>query len=269
MRPVFYMLINALWISLLFPLAILVMVVTLNRDAAVWMARKAWAPFLVWISGSKMTVTGREHVDPKRPTVYVSNHQSTLDIPVVFCALDVNFRFVAKSQLRWVPLLGWYLWAGGHIFVDRGNRRSAIASLRAAAQRIRAGTSILMYPEGTRSPDGRILPFKKGPFALALEAGVSVCPITIEGTDKVMPKNRWAITPGQIKVKIGAPIDAAAYADRGRDALMRDVRDVVINQSLELGGVGGDRTDFVAAQGMEGVGRSRVPESRPPQAGGP
>jgi 1-acyl-sn-glycerol-3-phosphate acyltransferase len=181
----------------------------------------------------------------------VSNHQSTLDIPAMFIAVPVNFRYVAKKQLKYVPVLGWYLWIGGHIFVDRGNRRSAIASLELAAQKIRNGRSIVMYPEGTRSADGRILPFKKGPFALALQAGVAVCPVTIEGTARIMPKNRWAITPGEVKIKIGAPIDASKYAALGREALMRDVRNIVITQSLELGGLGGDRDDFATA-GAEG-----------------
>jgi 1-acyl-sn-glycerol-3-phosphate acyltransferase len=255
MRALFYIVVNAIWLVLLFPLAMIMMILTLNGDTGVWIARRLWSPFLIWISGSKMTVIGRDHVDPARPTVYVSNHQSTLDIPALFVAVPVNFRFVAKSQLRWVPLLGWYMWAGGHVFVDRGNRRGAISSLRAAAERIRRGRSILMYAEGTRSADGRILPFKKGPFALALEAGVAVCPITIEGTASIMPKNRWRVTPGEIKVKIGAPIDAKAYASRGRDALMRDVREVVIAQSLELGGPGGDPSDFVPSAGREGLGR--------------
>jgi 1-acyl-sn-glycerol-3-phosphate acyltransferase len=261
MRSVLFMAINAVWMTLLLPVAFLAMLVTLDRGAGVWLARTWWSPFLVrQVAGARLTVIGSENVDPKRPTVYVSNHQSTLDIPVLFMAIPVNFRFVAKSQLRWVPVLGWFLWIGGHIFVNRSNHRSAVRSLRAAARKIHDGCSILMYPEGTRSSDGRILPFKKGPFSLALEAGVSVCPVTIEGTARIMPKNRWGITPGPVKVKIGKPIDARAYADRGKDALMRDVRDVVIAQSLELGGLGGDRDDFVAARGHEGVGR---PDSRP------
>ncbi|HEX4621650.1 MAG TPA: lysophospholipid acyltransferase family protein [Myxococcaceae bacterium] len=260
MRSVLFMVINAVWMTLLLPLDFLAMLVTWNKDSGVWLARSWWSPFLVRVvAGAKLTVIGLENVDPKRPTVYVSNHQSTLDIPVLFMAIPVNFRFVAKSQLRWVPVLGWYLWLGGHIFVNRSNRRSAVRSLRAAAQKIHDGCSILMYPEGTRSPDGRILPFKKGPFSLAVEAGVSVCPVTVEGTARIMPKNRWKITPGPVKVKIGKPIDARAYAVRGRDALMREVRDVVIAQSLELGGVGGDREDFPAAPGREHLAEASAP----------
>jgi 1-acyl-sn-glycerol-3-phosphate acyltransferase len=259
MRSVLFMVINAVWMTLLLPMAFLAMLVTLRKDSGVWLARTWWSPFLVrTVAGARLTVIGLENVDPKRPTVYVSNHQSTLDIPVLFMAIPINFRFVAKSQLRWVPVLGWFLWIGGHIFVNRSNHRSAVRSLHAAGLKIRNGCSILMYPEGTRSADGRILPFKKGPFRLAVEAGVAVCPVTIEGTAQIMPKNRWTITPGEVKVKIGKPIDASAYAERGRDALMQDVRDVVIAQSLELGGLGGDRKDFAAPRGFEGVGRPKT-----------
>jgi 1-acyl-sn-glycerol-3-phosphate acyltransferase len=256
LKPILYMIVNAVWISLLFPFAILAMLVTWNTDSALWMARRMWSPFLVWISGSTVQVEGMENCDAKRPTIYVSNHQSTLDIPILLSTLPVNFRFVAKHQLRWVPVLGWYLWLGGHIFIDRGNRRRAIASLQRAGEKIRNGTSIVMYAEGTRSPDGRILPFKKGPFALALEAKVAVCPITIEGSGKVMPKNRWTIQGQTIRMKIGKPIDAGSFGEKGRDALMREVRDTIIQQSLDLGGIGGARGDFVAGEGVEGVGAS-------------
>jgi 1-acyl-sn-glycerol-3-phosphate acyltransferase len=254
-RMTWYMFLHGAWISLLFPFA-LVATLLHPRSGAVWMARDIWAPFLIWVSGARLVVHGLKNVDPKRPTVYVSNHQSTFDIPVLFAALPVNFRFVAKHQLKWVPVLGWYMVIGGHILIDRSNRARAIATLEKAARKIRRGTSILMYPEGTRSPDGSILPFKKGPFALALKAGVAVCPVTIEGTGRLMPKNSWKIqSGGEIHVKIGAPIDAAAYAPHERDRLARDVRDVIIAQSLELGGRGGDREDVLALPGVEGVGR--------------
>jgi 1-acyl-sn-glycerol-3-phosphate acyltransferase len=167
----------------------------------------------------------------------------------------VPFRYVAKHQLRWVPLLGWYLWLAGHIFVNRSNRRAAIASLERASGQIRSGTSIVVYPEGTRSEDGRILPFKKGPFALALKARVPIVPVTIEGSWRVMPKNSWDIKPGEIQVMIGAPIDTRTFAEDDREGLLRVVRDQIIEQSLLLGGRGGDREDTVAAAGMEGVGR--------------
>lgn len=252
----FHMLVNAVWMSFLFPFALLAAILH-PKSGGMWVARDIWAPFLLWVARSKLRVYGQENVDPDRPTVYVANHQSAFDIPVLVMAVPTNFRYVAKSQLRWVPVLGWFLWIAGHVFVDRGNRQKAISSLDNAAARIRRGTSIMIYPEGTRSPDGRILPFKKGPFALALKAGVAVVPITIEGTARLMPKNSWKINLGQdIRVRIGKPINASQYGPNERERLMRDVRNVIIAQSLELGGKGGDKDDVVAATGQDGVSRS-------------
>ncbi len=249
-------LVTAAWLIILFPFACLAMLLTLDGGVSIWMARKLWSPVLLWVGGIRLVVHGRQNADPRRPTIYVSNHQSTADIPALFVALGVNFRFVAKNELKYVPFLGWYLYLAGHVFVDRGNRRAAIASLDRAAQKIRSGTSILVFPEGTRSPDGRILPFKKGPFALALKARVPICPVTIEGSGRVMPKNTWKITPGEVHVMIGEPIDTAAFAEDDRERLIRVVRDRIIEQSLRLGGKGGDSSDAVAAQGREGVGEA-------------
>jgi 1-acyl-sn-glycerol-3-phosphate acyltransferase len=242
--------------SICFVLAILAMIVTLNPSNSVWVARHLWSPVLLWAGGAKLVVHGAENVDPKRPTIYVANHQSTIDIPAHFMAVPVPFRYVAKSQLKWVPFIGQYLWIAGHVFVNRSNRQAAISSLQKAGQKVRNGTNIFLYPEGTRSPDGRILPFKKGPFALALEARVPICPVTIEGTGSIMPKNSWNIVPGPVHVKIGKPIDTTAFAANDREGLARAVRDVIIAQSLELGGKGGDPEDAVASAGHEGTSQA-------------
>ncbi|MBI3181969.1 MAG: 1-acyl-sn-glycerol-3-phosphate acyltransferase [Myxococcales bacterium] len=259
-RNLFCMLVAALWLAVLVPLAALLLLFSPKGNLSIWVARRLWAPVLLVAGGARLRVFGLENVDPSRPTIYASNHQSTIDIPCLLRAIPVNLRFVAKKQLRWVPLLGWYMWLAGFIFVDRGNHRRAIASLGAAAKRIRAGTNIIVYPEGTRSPDGRILPFKKGPFALALKARVPICPVTIEGSGKVMPKNTWNITPGEVKVMIGKPIDTTSFGEGDRESLLRVVRERIIDQSLALGGKGGDRGDAVAARGLEGVGVARPAE---------
>ncbi|MFZ5468068.1 MAG: lysophospholipid acyltransferase family protein [Myxococcota bacterium] len=257
MRNLFCIFVAGAWICLLFPFTLLLMLFTWSTDSSIWVARKLWAPVLLWAGGARLTVIGREHVDPRRPTLYVSNHQSTIDIPALFVALPTNLRFVAKKQLRWVPVLGWYLWIAKHVFIDRKNHLSAIASLEDAGRQVRQGLSIIVYPEGTRSPDGRVLPFKKGPFALALKARVPICPVTIEGSGRLMPKNRWTITPGEIKVMIGAPIDVTAFGEDQRDELVRRVRDQIIDQSVQLGGEGGDKTDAIAARGLEGIGAAQ------------
>ncbi|WP_186002081.1 MULTISPECIES: 1-acyl-sn-glycerol-3-phosphate acyltransferase [Corallococcus] len=255
LRKLWCIVVVTVWSAVCFPLAILAMLVTLNSSRSVWVVRTLWSPVLLWAGGAQLEVIGGENVDPKRPTIYVGNHQSTLDIPAHFVAVAVDFRFVAKSQLRFVPLIGWYLWLAGHIFIDRGDRSSAIASLEKAARKIRSGTSIFLYPEGTRSEDGSVLPFKKGPFALALKARVPICPVTIEGTSTVMPKNSWNIRPGPVRVKIGRPIDTTGFADNDREGLARAVRAQILADSLSLGGKGGDPDLAVAAPHREGAAR--------------
>ena len=254
LRKLWCILVTGVATSLCFPLTVLCVLIG-QPDLSVWVARRLWSPLLIWAGGARVVVSGLENVDPKRPTIYVSNHQSTLDIPVHFAILEVNFRYVAKHQLQYVPIIGWYLWLAGHVFVNRGQRDKAIASLDAAARRIRSGISVFLYPEGTRSDDNRVLPFKKGPFALALKARVPVVPITIEGSGTVMPKNSWNITPGPVYVKIGKPIDTTRFDEDDREGLARAVRDVIIAQSLELGGKGGDTTTATAAAGTEGEAR--------------
>ncbi len=256
------------WASLLVltPIACLMMIVRRDTSASILMARHGWSPVLLWAGGAKLIVEGGEHVDPKRPTLYLCNHQSTIDIPALFRAIPVDLRFIAKNELKYVPVLGWYMQVAKFIFIDRGNRQRAVESMNKGAQQIRSGISIIAFPEGTRSADGRILPFKKGPFALALKAQVPICPVTIEGSGKLMPKAKWTITPGPIRVKIGAPIFTEGRTDDERELLMRQVRDVIIDQSLAMGGKGGDRDDVVAAKGTDGVSRARP--IRPPKAGG-
>ncbi|QSQ15200.1 lysophospholipid acyltransferase family protein [Myxococcus landrumensis] len=258
MRKLFCILVAGVWTFVCFFLTLFTMVLTVNASRGLWVVRRLWSPVLVWAGGGKLEVLGQENVDPNRPTIYVANHQSTIDIPAHFMAVPVPFRYVAKEQLKWVPLIGWYLALGGHVFINRSNRSKAIASLDAAAKKIRGGTSIFLYPEGTRSEDGRVLPFKKGPFALALKARVPVCPVTIEGSGKLMPKDSWNITPGPIRVKIGKPIDTTQFDEDDREGLARAVRDVIIADSLSMGGKGGDAEDVVASSGQEGIGASRA-----------
>jgi 1-acyl-sn-glycerol-3-phosphate acyltransferase len=257
LRNLFCMFTAAVATTVCFPLTLIAMLVWRDRGASVWVCRRLWSPVLLWAGGARLEVEGQENVDPKRPTIYVGNHQSTIDIPAHFVALPVNFRFVAKKQLQWVPGVGWYLWLAGHVFIDRSNRESAISSLERAARKIRGGTSIFLYPEGTRAGDAGVMPFKKGPFALALKARVPVVPVTIEGSGTVMPKNSWNIKPGPVYVKIGKPIDTTTFAEDDREGLAKAVRDVIIAQSLELGGKGGDPEKVTADAGVEGNAPSR------------
>lgn len=237
-RNLFCILVAVVWTSLMFPLTIIAMVLTLNRGSSMWVVQRWWSPVLLWAGGAKLEVSGQENLIKGQPYVFVSNHQSTIDIPTLFIALPGDCRFVAKKALQYVPFLGWYMWAAKFVFVDRENHRKAVRSLESAGEQIRAGASIIVFPEGTRSEDRKVQPFKRGPFALAMKARVPVVPVTIEGSGALMPKNSWKITPGPIKVRIGIPIPPEHFA-HNRELLIREVREQIIEQNVAMGGLGG------------------------------
>lgn len=203
---------------------------TLSRDSSLPLrfARRYWAPGMLWLSGAELRVTGLPEAGWERPAIYVMNHQSSLDIPAAFAVLPVDLRFIAKHTLRKVPFLGWYMSWTGMVFVDRSNSTQAVNSLNAAAERVRGGVSLLAYPEGTRSRDGRILPFKKGPFVLALQAGVPIVPFAIQGSLRVMPSGLKPLRPGVVRIAFGAPIPTGELSMAEREELVRRTRDSVV-----------------------------------------
>jgi 1-acyl-sn-glycerol-3-phosphate acyltransferase len=241
---------SAFWISAAFVVTLL----TFNRSIALMMARRCWAPALIKASGTDFHLEPLPDVDWKQPHIFVMNHQSMIDIPCAFYGLPANIRFVAKEQLKWVPFIGWFIWLTGMVFVDRSKRAKAVASLEKAGKRIREGANIIAYAEGTRSPDGRVMPFKKGPFVLALSAGVPIIPVAIEGSHKVSGKHQvWKLRPAKVRMKVGQPISTAGLKAEDRDQLLHDVRAAVIKLHLEIGGQGGVDVD-IAAVGVEGMG---------------
>jgi len=270
MRKLGWMLINAaqavflgVWSAFWITAALLVLLVTFRRDLPLHMARTCWAPGILWAARAKIECEGGEGIDWSKPHIYLMNHQSAIDIAVAFYVLKAPLRFIAKKVLSRVPFLGWYMWATGMIFVEREKSTEAVTSIARAGARIRAGASILAYPEGTRSRNSRILPFKKGAFVLAIESQVPVVPVAIAGADKVLSSTGFRVRPGTIRVKIGAPIPTAGLTRRDRDALLRQTYEVVDRMHREIGGLGGDPMQPVAARGKLGV-----PAPVEPEAGG-
>lgn len=192
--------------------------------AALTPLARLWSRLVLKTCGVRATATYHPALDPSRPCVYVANHQSQLDIPALALAMPCDFRMVSKRELLPIPIFGWVLWLAGFIFIDRGDRERAIRSLDRAARRVRGGTSIVVFAEGTRSPDGRLLPFKKGGFILALQAGVPIVPVSIRGGHAILPKGRLSIRPGTIEIVFGAPVDTSAYSFETRDALIETIR---------------------------------------------
>lgn len=170
-----------------------------------------WCRAIVENAKLNVEVFGREHFDPRKTCVLMSNHQSFYDIPVLYYALGSNIRMVAKKELGQVPLFGRAAKQAGFIFVDRGNREAAIRSLDLAKDHLANGTSIYIAPEGTRSIDGNLLPFKKGGFMLALEMGVPIVPVTLVGTTDSLPARALLSRPGaNVQVIVHPPIEVPA-----------------------------------------------------------
>jgi 1-acyl-sn-glycerol-3-phosphate acyltransferase len=191
-----------------------------------------WSRLLLWSSGVLVRV---EHLAPlERDQVYVflCNHQSLFDIPVLLATLPQPARFLAKRELFKIPVFGWSLRVGGFIPVDRGGK-SAGESFRAASERVRSGGSVLLFPEETRSPDGRLLPFKRGGFLLAQKAALPMVPVGIRGTLGVRPRTSYRIHPGRALVRYGEPMPPPGAGRGGSAATIAQVRAKI----AELAGV--------------------------------
>jgi 1-acyl-sn-glycerol-3-phosphate acyltransferase len=241
----------ALWSIFWISLSGVAGLVTRNPNVPLAMARRRWASMHWRITGSRLHVEPLPDVDWSRPHIFVMNHQSMMDIPCAFAVIPANIRFVAKHTLKYVPFLGWYMALTGMIFINRSDRREAMRGLALAGERIRAGANILAFPEGTRSKDGRILPFKKGPFLLALEAKVPIIPVAIDGTGRVLPSGGFRLHRSEIRMKLGAPIETAHRTRAERDALLMEVRDALIQLQRDIGGAGGV-PEAIAEAGTEG-----------------
>ncbi len=244
----------AAWSSFWMTAAIVGRLVTGSPEIALCWARRYWGRGLVWGTGCRLQIVPGFVPTPGQPYIFVMNHQSMFDIVVAFVAIPANIRFVAKKALRSVPFLGWYMRATGMVFIDRGDHAQAVHSLEQACQKIRSGANILVYPEGTRAKEnGPILPFKKGPFIMAIQAGVPIVPVAIEGSGRLLPTNTLRITPGPVRVILGTPIPTAGLSRYDRLQLMSHVRDSLIDLHIGLGGQGGDKAHGIAQAGTEGV----------------
>ncbi|XOV90269.1 MAG: lysophospholipid acyltransferase family protein [Pseudomonadota bacterium] len=181
-------------------------------DFASRVLARTWARLNMFVSLIGIKVIGRENINPAQSYVVVSNHQSLIDIYVLYGHLGVDLKWVMKKELRAVPVLGLACEVMGHIIVDRSNTEAALASINNARERIRNGISVVFFPEGTRSRTGELGPFKKGAFRLAQELGLPVLPVTVHHTRDVLPSDSTEIVPGDVILEIGKPIPTAGLA---------------------------------------------------------
>ena len=186
----------------------------------------AWSRALLRLFRVGVRVSGLEHA-VAGPAVYAANHASALDILILLGHLPADLRFIYKSSLSLVPLVGWAIWLGGHIPIDRGNPFRARRSLDAAARRIRGGTSVAVFPEGTRSPDGTIRRFKRGTFGLAIAAGAPIVPVSLVGVKRLVPHGLSSLRPGTVAVTLHPSVPVADRSSDDAEALAEDVRKIV------------------------------------------
>jgi len=178
------------------------------------------------LAGMKVTVEGRENIPPG-VCLFAANHTSNADAPAIVGAIPRRIAILGRKSLFDIPIVGYAFHLAKFVPVDRENRDAALGSVKEAVKYIREGFSFLVYPEGTRSADGRIRRFKKGSFAIAIEAGIPVVPVACSGAHRVMKKNSLIIRPGDVRVRFGRPIDASVYSLDQRDELALLVHDAV------------------------------------------
>ena len=194
--------------------------------ALVWVARR-WVAWILATCRIEVLVDGEERIPLGRPCVYMSNHQSVFDVTAIIATLPVHWKFVAKRELTWIPFFGWALALSGQVIVDRRDRASSVTSLARAAERVRAGASVIIFPEGTRSPDGALQEFKSGGFHLAVQAGVPILPITVSGSRAIAPPGSLRIESGRVLVRYGDPIPTEGLRIEDRGELKRRVHEAI------------------------------------------
>jgi 1-acyl-sn-glycerol-3-phosphate acyltransferase len=207
---------------------------TANTETAFGLGRAFWAPINIRFGFARVEVEGADKLPkPGTPYVMMLNHQSMIDILVVWLLARTGPRFVAKRALLFVPIVGFFMWVMGMVPVDRGNRRRAIEALERVQSVLDGGHVIACFPEGTRTKDGTIAPFKKGVFVAALGAAAPIVPVALDGCAILVPSKGWRPRPVVIRVKVG---DAVATANRDRDDVMAEVRGQLIDLYASIGG---------------------------------
>ena len=208
--------------SLALLLSILINPKIASNTCGVW-----WARLNSYLTPMLVRVQGRENINKDQSYVVVSNHQSYFDIFVLYGWLGIDFKWVIKKELRKVPFLGIACEKIGHIYIDRSNTQAAIASLQEAKKKLTRGTSVLFFPEGTRSITGELQPFKKGAFSMALELGIPILPVSVLNTANILPARTMNLFPGRATLMIHEPCDVTPYSAETMDMLMSEVKKAV------------------------------------------
>lgn len=189
---------------------------------------KIWAWTMLAVSFVRTEIKNKERIRPNTSYIIIANHQSLYDILALVTTLGIQYRWFIKKEILKVPLFGYGLYASRNIFIDRSNTARAIESINRGIDRLPGGVSIMVFAEGTRSPDGRINEFKKGGFVTAVRRKIPILPVTVNGSRRILPKGSLVVRPGKIQVVVGEPIDAGNDTPESVDALIDKTRRTII-----------------------------------------
>ena len=213
--------------------ALLLMLIAKDSGRCYWLHARTWARISLFLAGARVSLRGVENL-PSGPVIFMSNHQSNFDILSFFAVMPCQLYWIAKKELFDIPVFGNSMRRAGYIPLDRSDGRKALKSMDEAAALIRSGRSVVMFPEGTRSEDFKLLPFKRGGFLLAMRAGVPVVPVTVDGSGRVNPANRTFIRGGNITITLHQPLTPSQLSSRAvAEAELMDRVRSAIESTLE------------------------------------
>lgn len=213
--------------TVIFGILAIVLSLLINQKVGSYVGGVIWSRLNTLLVPAVVTTEGKEKIDKKQSYVIVANHQSSFDIFAVYGWLGIDFKWVMKKELEKVPGVGFGSKAVGHIFIDRSSTKEAMASIEKAKAKIKNGTSVLFFPEGTRNKSGELGRFKKGAFAFAYDLNLPILPVTIVATEKILPSDSVNLLPGTAKVIIHNPIDINKYPRERMELLMEDTKKVI------------------------------------------
>ncbi len=199
---------------------------------------RLWAKVALWANGVKVKVVGLEQIPGQGPYVFMSNHQGSYDIFALLGHLPFQFKWLAKREIFSIPILGWAMKATGYISIDRQGNRDTVKAMKRAAEKIHQGMSVVIFPEGSRSPDGLIQPFKKGGFTLAIKSQVPIVPIAISGSREIIQKGSMRVYPGSISIRIDRPVETEGSTMKAREPLMERLHEIILRNFSLVSQVG-------------------------------
>jgi 1-acyl-sn-glycerol-3-phosphate acyltransferase len=230
--PLARAIVGSLLMALMATAALVLLAVTRSPGFVMRVIAPRWGRWLCGVSGIHLEVDGREHL--AGPAVIVANHQSLLEAFIVPAVVTAKTRMLGKKELGRIPFFGWAFRATGQILIDRADSPGARAAIDASLANLPAGVSLFVCPEGTRSQDGSLLPFKKGAFHIAIQLRRPVVPMTLDGAHQVLPKHAWFPRPGTVRVRISPPIDTSGWTAENIDQHVDEVRSVIAHNLEQL-----------------------------------